>query len=97
MYGVEDNDTLSEEDIKDENYMWVDDLQVITDEFIKSENKSLEPKKIWRVYLEELFKDIDDLDLDNKDKILVVNIDYFKELAFLLSSVEEEMIGKIFY
>ncbi|CAG5098011.1 Similar to Endothelin-converting enzyme homolog (Locusta migratoria) [Cotesia congregata] len=72
MYGVEDNSTLSEEDIKDENYMWVDDLQVITDEFIKSENKSLEPKKIWRVYLEELFKDIDDLDLDNKDKILVL-------------------------
>ncbi|KAH0553572.1 endothelin-converting enzyme homolog [Cotesia glomerata] len=95
MYGVEDNDTLSEEDIKDENYMWVDNLQVITDEFIKSENKSLEPKKIWRVYLEELFKDIDDLDLDNKDKILVVNIDYFKELAFLLSSVEEETIETI--
>lgn len=97
MYGVEDNETLSEEDIKDGNYMLVDDLQSITDDFVKSENSSLEPIIIWRPYLEELFKGVKDLDLDNRDKVLVVNIDYFKDLAFLLNTVEEEILGKIIY
>ncbi|XP_057329161.1 neprilysin-4-like [Microplitis mediator] len=97
MYGVEDNETLSEEDIKDDNYMLVDDLQSITDEFVKSENSSLEPIIIWRPYLEELFRGFKDLDLDNRDKVLVVNIDYFKDLAFLLNTVEQEILETIIW
>ena len=74
--------------------MLIDDLQSVTDEYIKSVNSSLEPKKIWRPFLEEAFKDI--LTLDDNDRVLVADIEYLKKVALILSSTEETLLGNIF-
>ena len=72
--------------------MQIDDLQIITDEYVKSVNSSLEPKEIWRPFLEEVFKDV--LILNDKDKVLVADLDYLKKVAHALSSTEEEILGE---
>lgn len=74
--------------------MFVDELQEITDAYVKSENNSLDPQPIWRPFIEHVFKDIVDLDLDKKDKILVINPGFLKELALFLSTHDDEMLGE---
>lgn len=87
------NYTLSEEDLSDKDYMLVDDLQKLTDEYIMEINSSLTPKPIWRSFVETLFEGIVTLDLDNKDKVLVGNLDYLKDAALFLAVFEEEALG----
>lgn len=74
--------------------MLVDELQKLTDEFVIEVNSSLAPKPLWRPFIESLFKDIHDLDLNKKDKILVGDLEYLKEVALLLASTEDEILGK---
>ncbi|KAL2723788.1 endothelin-converting enzyme isoform X3, partial [Vespula maculifrons] len=87
---LEVNETLTEEDIKDEDYMFVDDLQKLTDEYVIEINSSLTPKIIWRPFIETLFKDVVTLDLSGKDKVLVGNLEYLKDLALIIASRSEE-------
>ncbi|XP_015119868.1 neprilysin-4 [Diachasma alloeum] len=86
------NETLTEEDVRDEDYMLVDDLQKLTDSYVKHENCSLTPRKIWRPYIEEIFRGVVELDLDNRDKILVANLGYMKDLAVLLATTDDDKL-----
>lgn len=84
---------MTEKDIKDEDYMFVDDLQKLTDEYVIEINSSLTPKIIWRPFIETLFKDVVTLDLSGKDKVLVGNLEYLKDLALIIASRNEEDLG----
>lgn len=95
MSHAESNETLSDEDLSDNDYVDIDNLQEITDNFVKSENSSLTPRKIWRPFIEEVFDGIVDIDLNKMDKILVANMGYIKNLALLLAATEEEMLGNL--
>ncbi|KAG7197330.1 hypothetical protein KM043_018444 [Ampulex compressa] len=86
------NHTISEEDISDDNYMLVDELQKITDEYVIERNSTLQPKTIWRPFFELLFEDIVKLDLAGKDKILVANLDLMKTIALIIALADEEEI-----
>ncbi|XP_025262790.1 endothelin-converting enzyme homolog isoform X2 [Camponotus floridanus] len=86
------NHTVSEENLNDKDYMLVDDLQKLTDEYIMEVNSSLTPKPIWRSFIESLFDGIVTLDLDEKDKILVGNLDYLKDTALIFAAYEEEAL-----
>lgn len=87
------NHTVSEENLNDNDYMLVDDLQKLTDEYIIEVNSSLTPKPIWRSFIESLFEGVVTLDLDKKDKVLVGNLDYLKDTALILAAYEEEALG----
>lgn len=90
---LEVNESLTEENIKDEDYMFVDDLQKLTDEYVIEVNSSLTPKIIWRPFIEILFKDVVTLDLSGRDKVLVGNLEYLKDLALIIASRNEEDFG----
>lgn len=91
---LDKNESFSEETLKDDDYMLVDELQRLTDEYVSSVvNLTAKPKLIWRPFLESLFKDIITLDLDNKDQILVGNLAYLKKTALLLVACEEQYLG----
>ncbi|XP_012215455.1 endothelin-converting enzyme homolog isoform X2 [Linepithema humile] len=90
MARTDQNQSIVEEDLSDDNYMYVDELQKLTDEYVTDVNSSLTPKLIWRPFIESLLENFVTLDLDNKDKILVCNLDYLKDAALILSSYEEE-------
>lgn len=75
--------------------MLVDDLQKLTDLFVTEANSTLTPKPLWRPFIELLFEDIDTLDLNEKDKILVADLEYLKEIALALALTEEEELGKL--
>ncbi|XP_014603364.1 PREDICTED: neprilysin-1 [Polistes canadensis] len=86
------NTSLTEENIKDEDYMFVDDLQRLTDEYVIEVNSSLTPKIIWRPFIELLFQDVVTLNLSGKDKVLVGNLEYLKDLALVVASRDEQDI-----
>ncbi|XP_033208414.1 endothelin-converting enzyme homolog [Belonocnema kinseyi] len=85
--------SITEEEITDEDYMQIDDLQTLTDEYIRSVNSSVTSRKIWRPFLEEVFRDI--LTLDKEDRILVADIEYLKKVALVLSSTEETLLETV--
>ncbi|KAK2582464.1 hypothetical protein KPH14_004770 [Odynerus spinipes] len=87
---LESNKSVTEEDLKDEDYMYIDDLQKLTDEYVIEANSSLTPKVIWRPFIETLFKDIVTLDLNGRDKVLVGNLEYLQTLAYIVASTNEE-------
>ncbi|XP_014467305.1 PREDICTED: neprilysin-11 isoform X1 [Dinoponera quadriceps] len=89
MVGHSRNSSISEENLTDEDYMLVDDLQRITDEYVISSNLSLTPKPIWRPFIESVFKGIIPLDLDKKDKVLVGNLEFLKYAALVFAAGEE--------
>jgi len=97
MARTDQNQSVLEEDLNDDNYMLVDELQKLTDEYVTGVNSSLTPKSIWRPFIESLFENFVTLDLDNKDKILVCNLDYLKDTALILASYEEEDLGMCFF
>ncbi|XP_043288192.1 endothelin-converting enzyme homolog [Venturia canescens] len=86
-----ENDTVADENVKDENYFLVDTLQELTDQYVKEMNSSLVPRKLWRPYIEELFKDVEEIDFD-KELVLVWNIEYLKDLAYLLDETDETVL-----
>lgn len=87
----------ADEVIEDSDYMHVDQLQNLTDTYIMEMNDTVEPKVIWRPFLEELFKDVIPVDLDGRDKILVGDIDYLSKVALFLSEASDEDLGtKVF-
>ncbi|XP_058792667.1 endothelin-converting enzyme homolog isoform X2 [Phymastichus coffea] len=87
------NETIDDEDaiIEDSDYIFLDDLQKLTDEYVKSINESLTPKEFWRPFIEELLKDVGNFD-PRKDKVLVGDLDYLKEIAIVLASSDEELL-----
>ncbi|KOC67822.1 Endothelin-converting enzyme 1 [Habropoda laboriosa] len=87
---LESNQSIWEEDPTDGDYMLVDDLQKLTDEFVMEVNSTLAPKPLWRPFIELVFNDIDTLDLNGKDKVLVGDLEYLKEIAAYLALTEEE-------
>lgn len=93
MARTDQNESVIEKDLSDDNYMYVDELQKLTDEYVTDFNSSLIPKPIWRPFIESLFENYVTLDLDKKDKILVSNLDYLKDTALILASYEEEELG----
>lgn len=93
MSREDSNETVSDEDISDKDYMFVDDLQRLTDGYVKLENCSLSPRKIWRPFVEEVCRGIVELDLDKRDKVLVANFGYIKDLALLLATTEDDQLG----
>ncbi|XP_024945787.1 neprilysin-1 isoform X2 [Cephus cinctus] len=93
----DDNETSSDEDLKDEDYMLVDDLQKMTDEYVQITNSTLTPRQIWRPYVEELFKGDSQLDLTSKDRVLIGNLDYLKKLAVLLAAADEVVLETVIW
>ncbi|XP_076763055.1 M13 family metallopeptidase neprilysin 5 [Xylocopa sonorina] len=87
---LESNQSVWDEDPTDDDYMLVDDLQKLTDGFVTEVNSTLTPKPLWRPFIEHVFKDIDTLDLDDKDRILVGDLEYLKEIALMLALTEEQ-------
>lgn len=92
---MESNQSIWENDPTDDDYMLVDDLQKLTDEFVSEVNSTVTPKPLWRPFIELVFKDIDTLDLNKTDKILVGDLEYLKEVALMLALTEEEELGKL--
>nr|XP_031838249.1 neprilysin-4 [Nomia melanderi] len=86
----ETNDTIWDEDPTDADYMSVDELQKLTDAYVMEVNSSVTPKPLWRPFIEMLFKDISTIDLNGKDKVLVANLEFLKEVAVMLATTEEE-------
>lgn len=95
MSHADHNETISDEDLSDNDYMTIDQLQLITDAYVKSENSSVTPRIIWRPLIEEIFNDIPDVDLNKIDRILVANLGYIKNLALLLASTDDDMLGNL--
>ena len=91
---LESNESIWEDDPTDDYYMLVDDLQKLTDLFVTEVNSTLTPKPLWRPFIELVYEDIDTLDLNKKDKILVADLEYLKEIALTLALTEEEELGK---
>ncbi|KYM86538.1 Neprilysin-2, partial [Atta colombica] len=89
---ADQNQSISRESLSDSDYMLVDDLQKLTDDYVIDSNLSLTPTPIWRLFIESIFEGIDKLDLDNKDKILIGNLEYLKDVAVLLAYLEEEVL-----
>ena len=80
-----------DEDIHDSDYMTLDELQRVTDEYVKESNDTLEPKIIWKPFVQELLKDV--IDFDAKQKVLIADLDYLKDVALVLASTDEEILG----
>ncbi|XP_025157578.1 neprilysin-11 isoform X2 [Harpegnathos saltator] len=89
MVSINQNYSISEDNLSDEDYMLVDDLQRLTDEYVMSVNLSLTPKPIWRPFIESVFKGITSLDLDKKDRVLVGNLEFLKDAALIFAAGEE--------
>ncbi|KAG5316345.1 NPL11 protein, partial [Acromyrmex insinuator] len=92
MVRADQNQSISIESLSDRDYMLVDDLQKLTDDHVIDSNLSLTPTPIWRPFIESIFEGIDKLDLDNKDKVLIGNLEYLKDVAVLLACLEEEVL-----
>ncbi|XP_012063295.1 PREDICTED: phosphate-regulating neutral endopeptidase [Atta cephalotes] len=89
---ADQNQSISVENLSDSDYMLVDDLQKLTDDYVIDSNLSFTLTPIWRPFIESIFEGIDKLDLDNKDKILIGNLEYLKDVALLLACFEEEAL-----
>ncbi|XP_029037106.2 endothelin-converting enzyme homolog [Osmia bicornis bicornis] len=87
---LENNQSIWDVDPTDGDYMLVDDLQKLTDEYVTEVNSTLAPKPLWKPFIESVFKDIDTLDLNRKDKVLIGDLEYLKEVALLLAASDEE-------
>lgn len=87
------NETIDDEDvvIEDSDYMFLDDLQKITDEYVMSVNDSLTPIVLWKPFIEQLLEDVVDFD-PRRDKVLVGDLDYLKQVAVVLASSEEDLL-----
>ncbi|XP_018302668.1 neprilysin-11-like [Mycetomoellerius zeteki] len=86
------NQSIPRENLSDSDYMLVDDLQKLTDDYVINNNLSFTPTPIWRPFIESIFEGIVKLDLDNKDKVLIGNLGYLKDVALLLAYFEEEAL-----
>ncbi|KAG5316370.1 ECE1 enzyme, partial [Acromyrmex insinuator] len=92
MARADQNQSISIESLSDSDYMLIDDLQKLTDDHVIDSNLSLTPTPIWRPFIESIFEGIDKLNLDNKDKVLIGNLEYLKDVVLLLACFEEEVL-----
>lgn len=72
--------------------MLIDDLQKETDQYVIQMNESIVPRKIWRPFVEELFRDVEGFDAA-KDKVMVGDLEYLKEVAYLLDTTDDIDLG----
>ncbi|KAL6254536.1 hypothetical protein P5V15_014589 [Pogonomyrmex californicus] len=88
------NYSISIEDLSDNDYMLVDDLQKLTDEYATDHSNvsDIDLKPIWRPFIESIFEGIITLDLDKKDKILIGNLEYLKEIALTLATYDDILL-----
>lgn len=88
------NETIIEGEIRDEDYMSLDDLQKVTSDFVTEYNSSLVPTLLWRPFVEAILINItDQVDLD-KEKILIADLEYLQKVALILSATEDEILGE---
>lgn len=90
------NQSISSEDLSDNDYMLVDKLQKLTDEYLIENNSSSTPKPIWRPFIESVFEGLEKLDLEGKDELLIGNLDYLKHVALIFDTFDEEVLGMYF-
>ncbi|KAJ8680665.1 hypothetical protein QAD02_016452 [Eretmocerus hayati] len=82
-------------DVQDSDYILLDDLQQVTDDFIKLMNDSLEPKMFWRQFVDEVLDGI--LEFDQERKVLVSNIDYLKDVSLILAAADEDLLETVIW
>lgn len=73
--------------------MFVNELQTITDDYVKESNSSMEPLELWKPFIEALFKDLIRPNWHKKYKLLVVDLEYLKNIAVLFIETEQEVLG----
>lgn len=74
--------------------MLLDDLQRLTDEYVKEVNETLEPKVFWKPFVQELLRGV--IEFDPQQKVLIGDLDYLKEVAVVLASTDDDLLGKFF-
>ncbi|XP_076659476.1 M13 family metallopeptidase neprilysin 5 [Halictus rubicundus] len=91
LYSSSDsNQTIWEDEPTDADYMTADELQKLTDAYIMETNSTITPQPLWRPFIEMVFKDVDTVDLDGTDKLLVGDLEFLKEIAFILAIIDQE-------
>uniref|UniRef100_A0ABD2VXA0 Peptidase M13 N-terminal domain-containing protein n=1 Tax=Trichogramma kaykai TaxID=54128 RepID=A0ABD2VXA0_9HYME len=78
-------------EIDDAKYMLLDELQQATDHYVRSVNESIVPRPLWRPLIEELLLEVVDFD-PAQQKVYVGDLEYLQEIAYLLSSTEEQLL-----
>ncbi|XP_023315896.1 membrane metallo-endopeptidase-like 1, partial [Trichogramma pretiosum] len=80
------------EEVDDANYMLLDELQRLTDDYVRSVNKSIVPRPLWRPFVEELLRGLEiDFDL-TQHKVYVGDLEFLQEIALVLSSTDEQLL-----
>lgn len=69
----------------------LDDLQRITDDFVKQVNKTFKPKIDWKSFFQNLFEGIGKIDSDQK--VRIDGLRYFKNVSLLFSTTPDEYLG----
>ncbi|KAJ8680969.1 hypothetical protein QAD02_016756 [Eretmocerus hayati] len=82
-------------EIKDSDYLLLDEIQEITDDYVKSMNDSLVPRKFWRPFIDEVLDGL--VDSNQGRKVLVGNIDYLKDVALIMASAKEDVLESLIW
>lgn len=87
----QDSNSLKEKlvDVEQHYYLSLDELQNVTDTYVKSLNKK--PKLVWKTYVNELLKGIKKFDAE--EELLIFDIEYFKKVALFFARTSETDIG----
>lgn len=83
-------ESFQNEDIE-ESLGTLDELQNITDDFVRQANKTLKPKMNWKSFFQKLFEGVGEIDLNKK--IWIGELQYLKEISLLLSKTSDEHLG----
>lgn len=76
----------------DPYYMKLSKLQNITDEYVKSKNRSLVTKLKWKPFMEEFFKDVEGF--NPEQKFFIGCIDWLKNVSYFMAITDEQDLGK---
>ncbi|XP_078049259.1 M13 family metallopeptidase neprilysin 5 [Augochlora pura] len=87
---LESNQSIWEDDPTDADYMTVDELQELTDAYVIEYNSTITPAPLWRPFIEMVFKDVGTIDLDGKDRLLIGDLEYLKQVALMVATTDEE-------
>lgn len=71
--------------------MYLDDLQELTDDYVKSANKSLTPKFIWKPFIRKLLDGVVNYNIEQQ--VYVHDVKFFKELALILAETDDDLLG----
>ncbi|CAB0041351.1 unnamed protein product [Trichogramma brassicae] len=80
------------EEVDDEDYMLLDELQRLTDDYVRSVNESIVPRPLWRPFVEELLRGLE-IDFDPaQQKVYVGDLEFLQEIALVLSSTDKQIL-----